>query len=65
MGRRNALKEYFGFGRVNIEINPSSPSGQSLIKGHQTVHVLEKLGTISDIIPSAYDRESNIIINIK
>lgn len=34
MSRRNALKEDFSFGRINIEINPFSPSRQSLIVCH-------------------------------
>lgn len=53
MGWRNPLEEDFSFPRIHIGVNPSGPSGQTLLKCNQSIHVLEILATFLYVIPSA------------
>lgn len=58
MCRRNALEEDFGFRRINIVVDPSSPGGQSLVKCNQPVHIFVQFTPFLDIIPSVKHRNA-------
>ena len=58
MGGRNALKEYFGFGRVNVDVDPPRPCGQPFIICNQTVHILVQLIPLLHVIPSVQMQHS-------
>lgn len=50
---RNSLEEDFGFSRIDILVNPSSPCGQPFVKCHEAVHVFGYGGAVLYVVPSA------------
>ena len=58
MGGRNALEEDFGFGRVNVDVDPPRPCGQPFIICNQTVHILVQLIPLLHVIPSVQMQHS-------
>ncbi|URE19708.1 hypothetical protein MUK42_04052 [Musa troglodytarum] len=53
MGGGDPLEEDFGCGRIDVGIHPFGPRSQPLVEGHQPIHVLVNLVSISHIVPSA------------
>jgi len=54
MSGRNALEENSSFGRIDVLINPSSPSTESFVESVKTVHVSHQRRPISNIIPPKF-----------
>ena len=60
MGGRNPLEENFGFGRINIKVNPGGPCAQPFIKCSEAVHIFIQFGSFAHIIPSALPLNTQI-----
>lgn len=50
---RNPLEEHFSFGRIDVEVNPTTPSCQAFVEGDEAVHVFGNGGAILYVVPSA------------
>lgn len=53
MGGRDPLEENFGFGRVNISVDPSGPCGHAFVVSNKTVHVFVQFIPLLHVVPSA------------
>lgn len=60
--RGNPLEEDLGLGRINIQVNPSAPCCQTLVKCHQTVHVFVIFLPILDVVEPAMKMERYVCV---
>lgn len=51
MGGGDSEEEDGGFGRIDVEINPSAPGGEAFVIGQVTIHVLHYSVSVLNVIP--------------
>lgn len=52
MSGGDSEEEDGGFGRIDVEINPSSPCSESFVIGYVTIHVFQDSVSVLNVIPS-------------
>lgn len=52
MGGGDSEEEDGGSGRIDVEINPSSPCSESFVIGYVTIHVFHDSVSVLNVIPS-------------
>ena len=65
MSGRNALEENFGFGGIDVLVNPSTPSAKSFVESIKTVHVSHQRRPISNVIPPKKKKKKDSTLRMK
>lgn len=52
-------EEDFGFGRIDVEVDPPGPGGEAFVVSHVAVHVLHHSVAVLNVIPSANSSEKS------